>query len=501
VTIKRSGARLWLLAFAGFCLLHAGWSFATPLNGPPDELQHVIRAAGVVHGELLPGPGHPRTQEVPASLDRGWCFPTQVTVPASCEREPGGDQTMRPVHTTAALYNPVYYAVTSWPLRFWPTWSGIMLSRLINGALMAALLACAVVAASRWFRNRALLAGVVVATTPMLAHLGGAINPNGVEIAAGLALFTALVALVLERTEEVSRPMVALAGLSASVLVTPRFTGLMWLAVLLGVVLVPSSKARLRQLITSRTVWRWSAVVAVCGIASVAWTLFAGTVSPGTWDHGYSRSDIIRFALLDMWPNVANQLIGVTGWSEVLMPRLVYVVWFMAGGMLLLGALIVGNRVDRWRLLALFFATFAPLLALELLTANSVGWFNQGRYFLPGAVGLPLLSAYILVRRGFTAGDLRSITRLLAFVLLPIQLVCVVYSLDRWSSGLLSLNPFNGSWHPPYGVVLPLVLTSLAIVVQFAVYWRASRSLDAPPPPEPDDTEENVAVPAETVGV
>lgn len=490
------------MAFVGFCLLHAGWAFAMPLNGPPDELQHVIRAAGVVRGEILADSDNlGGVQDVPASLDRGWCFPTKVTVPASCEREPGGDQTVVPVHTTAALYNPVYYAVTSWPLAFWPSWRGIMLSRLINGAIMAALLACAVVAACRWFRNRALLAGVVVAVTPMVTHLGGAINPNGVEIAAGLALFTALLALVHERTDRVDRSMVALAGLSASVLVTPRFTGVMWLLVILGVILVPSSKARLRELIKASTVRRWALVVAVCAVASFAWNLLAGAVSPGTWDHGFSRSDVVRFALLDMWPNVANQMVGVTGWAEVLMPRLVYVVWFMAAGSLLLGALILGNRVDRWRLLALFFGTFAPLLALEVITANQVGWFNQGRYFLPAAVGLPLLAAYILARRGLTDTDLRSITRLLAVLLLPIQLICVVYSMDRWSSGLLSLNPFNGSWHPPYGVVLPLVLTILGIGGLLALYWRASRVPATPPPAVPDDTEETIAVPAETVGV
>ena len=111
MTIKRSGARLWLLAFVGFWLLHAGWALATPLNGPPDELQHVIRAAGVMQGEIRAE--HIGWQNVPASLDRGWCFPTKVTVPASCEREPGGDETIKQVPTTASLYNPVYYAVTS----------------------------------------------------------------------------------------------------------------------------------------------------------------------------------------------------------------------------------------------------------------------------------------------------------------------------------------------------------------------------------------------------
>ncbi|MFL6144093.1 MAG: DUF2142 domain-containing protein, partial [Labedaea sp.] len=185
-----SGARVWLVGFAGFWLLHAGWAFATPLNGPPDELQHVIRAAGVLRGEFLAEMDSTGgIQTVPASIDRGWCFPARVTVPASCERDPGGDESLVRVHTTAAARAPAYYLVTSWPLRFWPSWPGIMLSRLINGALMAALLAGAMVAVTQWYRKRPIIAGILVAVTPMTAHLGGAINPNGPEIAAALALF------------------------------------------------------------------------------------------------------------------------------------------------------------------------------------------------------------------------------------------------------------------------------------------------------------------------
>jgi hypothetical protein len=474
--------RLWLLAFVGFCLLHAGWAFASPYNGPPDEQEHAFRAAGLMHGELIAEIDvNGGRQTAPDSINRGWCFPTKVDVAASCEREPGGDESPRQVVTRAARYNPVYYVVTGWPLGLWPNWTGIILSRLLNGAAMAALLACAVVAAARWTRYRALVAGVVVAITPMVAHLGGAINPNGVEIAAGLALFAPLIAVVHEQREGVNHAAVAMAGVSASVLVTPRATGVIWLAVILAAILIPSSRTRLTVLARSRTVRSWSVVVGVSVAASVAWTVIAQTATPTEADYGYSVPGILRAAIVDhVWPNVANQMVGVMGWAETLMPRLIYIAWFAALGLLVLGGLLVGGRVDRWRLLALFFATFMPLLSLEILTANQIGFFNQGRYFLPGAVGLPLLGAHILARRCFTAEQLRSMTRLFA-LLLPIHLVCLAYTMCRWQSGLRSLNPFTGSWSPPYGSVLPLASAALAVAVLLVVYWRASDVPARPP--------------------
>ncbi|WP_367133607.1 DUF2142 domain-containing protein [Saccharothrix sp. HUAS TT1] len=472
-----SSRSLWLLAFVGFCLLHAGWALAAPYDGPPDEQAHVHRAAGVMNGEIVAREA-PRGayQDVPLSLDTGLCFPQKVTVAADCSRQPGGDEdTEKTVGTTAGRYNPVYYLVTAWPVGVWPNWHGIVLSRLLNGAAMAALLACAVVVAARWTRHRAMVAGVVVAATPMIAHLGGAVNPNGVEIAAGVSLFAALVAVVHEQRQGVNRAAVALAGVSAAVMVTPRFIGIMWLFVILGVVLVPSSRARLRELVKSPAVRGWSALVVVAAVASVAWTLLIGTADLSGADRGWAVKDVLRAAFLDTWPNMANQMVGVMGWAETLMPRLVYVVWFMAVGLLLLGGFAFGGRVDKWRTLVLFLGTAVPLTAMELITVNTTGWFNQGRYYLTGAVAIPMLGALIMGKHVLTGPQTRTMTRMLAVLLLPVQLVCLAYTMTRWQSGLQSVNPFNGSWMPPYGPLLPLVAATLGVLVLLVMYWRASR--------------------------
>ncbi|WP_158850651.1 DUF2142 domain-containing protein [Saccharothrix deserti] len=485
MTNRRSGARLWLVAFIGFCLLHAGWAFASPYDGPPDEEQHALRAAGITQGEIIAG--EDRFQTVPQSLDKNnvvvdgttihkSCFPQHVTVPANCADQPGGDTTLVRTYVTEARFNPVYYATVGWPLGLWPDYKGIVLSRMINGALMAAMLAFAVVAASRWTRHKAALAGLVAAVTPMTAHLGGAINPNGIEITAGLTLAISLIALLHERREDVNRAAVALAGVSASVLVTPRFSGVMWLCVILGVMLVPAPWQRVKTLLKTRVVKVWMGVVALATLASAAWTVLMNTAEVADRDNGFLLKDVLRGAFMDMWPNIANQMVGVMGWAETLMPRLVYVVWFAALGVLVLGALVVGKLVDRWRMTAYFIGTFVPYVGMEILLINQTGWFNQGRYFLPGAVGIPLLAAHILAHRALTAEHFRSMTRLLAFLLLPIHLVCLAFTMIRWQSGLAIYNPLKGSWSPPYGSVLPLVFGALGVVVLAAMYWVASRT-------------------------
>jgi hypothetical protein len=481
VKTKNSGARLWLLAFAGFFLLHAAWAFAAPYDGPPDEKAHALRAAAVGHGELITDGW---TQETPRSLVRASCFAQHVEIPADCQKPPGGDEKMGPHTVGAASYNPIYYAVTGWPLAVWPNWTGILLARLFTGAAMAAFLACAVVAACHWIRRRAVLAGVLVSATPMVAHLGGSINPNGVEIAAAIALFTGLITVVLERPDVVNRRAVALIGVSASVLVTLRALGIVWFGLIVLAVLIGVSRSHLRALWRERVVRSWLAVIAVAIAAAFTWNLVASPLSVVNGDMGMSTKEILRFGLLDMWPNIANQLVGVMGWAEVLQPRLVYVAWFMAAGILILGGFVIGGRADKFRLLFLFFGTFVPLLLWELLRANDSGWFNQGRYFLPGAVGLPILGAYVIGRSELAPRVFRSLTRTLAVVLLPIQVVCLAYTMCRWQSGLAILNPLKGSWLPPLGPEPPLIAGALSVPVLFAVYWRASR---VPAGPEADE--------------
>lgn len=513
---KRSGFRLWLLAFIGFSLLHAGWAFAAPYDGPPDEQQHALRAAGIFNGDLAPDTF---VIEVPRSLNKNNtdfgrppgaggvhtnCFPMNVTVAANCAEEPGGDERTQPQFVSAAQYNPVYYTVAGWPLALWPNWRGIMLTRLLTGMLVAAILACAVVGANRWTKHRSLVTGLVVAITPMTAHLAGSINPNAVEIAAGATLVVALIALLREQQESINKAALVLACASAALLVTPRFLGVMWLTVILIAILIPSRLGRIKELVRSKTVRLWAILAVGAVLAALAWTRLAAGIGVPTYHPKDPFKQNLKVAALEIWPNVANQMVAVTGWSEVLMPRLIYVAWFMGAGLLILGGFALGSRRDRLGLLAALLGTFVPLIVIELILVGQIGWFNQGRYFLAGAVTLPMVGAYVLANRGITAVQMRSMTRMLAVLLVPIHFICLAYTMVRWQSGLKILNPLKGSWIPPYGAVLPLVLGLLGCVAVFATYWVASRipaELPAAEPTEPADDEVPSTLTRETASV
>lgn len=480
MTQKRSSVRLWLVSFLGFALLSWAWAIAAPYEGPSDESMHTVRAAGVVRGQVFPEQDfRGAVQEVPASLLVNWCFQTKATVAADClhQRNPADGEKLEKESSSAGRNNPAYYAIAGWPLAFWPNWTGILLTRMITGAMVAALLASTVVAAARWMRSRAMVAGLVVGVTPMVFHVSGAVNPQGLEIAASAALFAALMALVHGRVvgDGVNRAAVALAGISSAVILVPRFTGIMWFVGILLVVLLPSPKDRLRELWRSASVKRWTVFVGIATAVSLAWTIIVKPADPSGYDRGWSLGYMARFVIVDLYPNIANQMIAVTGWNDTLMPRLIYVVWFMAAGLLVLGGLVVGTRADRWKLLFLFFGTFTPLLVLELLSANQIGWFNQGRYFLPGAIALPMLGAWIMHKQALKAEQMRTIARMLSVLLLPIHFVCLAFTMTRWQSGLTTLNPFKGSWHPESGSLLPLLMGLAGVAIMFAVYWRTSR--------------------------
>lgn len=138
---------------------------------------------------------------------------------------------------------------------------------------------------------------------------------------------------------------------------------------------------------------------------------------------------------------------------------------------------------------------------MEILLANNTSFWNQGRYFLPGAVGLCLLAAHIIAKRGATAVHMRTMTRLFAVILLPIHLIALPFVMPRWQSGGRSSNPLKGDWLPHYGAVLPLVFIVLAVAVLFVTYWQASRIPVDAPTVQPESEAEKGVEEEPTVGL
>jgi hypothetical protein len=476
----------WLVVFLGFFLVFGSWAFAAPYDGPADEVQHVIRAVGVVHGQIAPppavvrdfkgDPGMGAYQRVPVGLlQHGTCFGFSPQKSAACAKPIGGGPVGR-VQTTAGRYNPLYYALVGAPVALSPSWTGLVGSRLLSAALSAALLAFAFVALSRWSRYGLMLAGLIAVSTPMLAHLAGAVNPNGLEIAAGIALFAALIPLLFSPLRGPTGPLVWLAGISAAILATLRSLGPMWLFFALAALLIPQSRLALCRLWGHRLVRWWVGAVALAVVLSLAWIVGmknGGLVNP-TKPFNYSLAQA-TYIYVNNWGSVYLQgLVGVAGWFDVFMPAPVYWIWLGVTGSLVVLALVVGGWANRWRFLVMAFGAVVPIGVMQIVEVNKIGFISGGRYVLPLLVGMPLLATSILESRLLNPRQSRTYVRLFC-LLLPVHLVLLVFAMTRWQHGndKAHLNPFAGDWHPPTGSLVPLLSMLAGIVVLGWAFWTA----------------------------
>jgi len=489
------GRRLWVLAFLAFFVMGAAWTFATPYNGIPDEVEHIVRAAGAGRGEIIPerasaAAGNGAFQHVKAGLrpNDPFCWQFYSSRSARCGVEPNGDSTLVYATTRAGRYPPAYYVVVGWPLALWPNWFGVYFARLIGAAIAAAFLACAAYAAVRWSRARLMPLAVLVAVPPETLHLTGGVNPNAIEIAAGVGLFMGLVTLLWERDPVAPRAALTLAGVSAATIIAIRPFGPVWILVALGVLFVPTTRARLGRIFGNRPGRIWAVALSVVFALSVLWTALMRTGEPGYVDPTpITTSQALRWELYYRLNYFAEQMIGNLSWNDTPLPALCYVTWFMAFGLLAFTAFGVGSWRVRWRLGALIAISFAILVVPDSLGVRTYGFVSQGRYVLPLMVGVPILAAQALADRGVLIGShARGVTRTLAVLLVPIHLIALYVAMLRWQSSLghqdgripplIPISPLHGEWLPPLGPELPLALGLLAVVLLIGYGFAATRT-------------------------
>ncbi|WP_412539148.1 DUF2142 domain-containing protein [Longispora sp. K20-0274] len=489
-TARPAGRRLWLLAFVGFFLVIGAWAVAAPYDGAPDEPAHAVRAAGVAGGDVMPTPanafaGTGAFQVVPkgikGTLETGCWYHGLPETSAACAAAPSADRELVSKPTSAGRYNPLYYAIVGGPLRLWPGWPGLILARLLGAALSAALLAGAFTVLTRWSRYGLMLGGLIAVTSPIVGHMAGAINPSGVEICAGIALFSAGIPLFLGPARGPVRPVFWLVGISAVLLVTVRSMGPMFAAIGLATLLLPLGWGKVRALWSTAMVRWWTVVIAVAVALSGAWILVEkSSVLVPLKSGAPLRPTQAMWAELSRWAEYLQQLVGITGWLDTRVPGPFYAVWTCVAGGLVLAGFALGTRADRLRLLALAAGGGGLLSLIQVVNVNEYGFITQARYMMPLLVAVPLLGAFAIERRAGNPEMVRKLTRMVAVVLLPIHLVFLWYTMIRWQRGIkihrpgiADLNPFGGAWTPVLGSVLPLAAMVVGLALIGWLAWRA----------------------------
>lgn len=470
--------RAFLLAFAGFFLTAAAWALALPPNGTYDESRHVVRAYAVYDGQWLPHGASGLGFDVPASLlpanpDCTW-HPRDAPLPASCQEPIGGTGDVA-TESYVARYNPVYYLAVGLPLRIWPDGTGLILARLLSAALAALALAASVAIAAS-LGNRLLVAAVALVATPTVVNLAGSVNPNGLEIAAAVLLFTALLALLSFPGERQGgrRSLLTLAGVGAFALLTLRHVGPAMLAVDLLAVALLAGAARVRAEVRRRDTWTvlggWTAAgVLVAG----GWVLVARSPVGAGSGLDLSTMEVLRGIAGERFGFYLTQIVGRFGYGEVTMSPLAVLLWYAIVAGAVLPALWRVRGAAAWRarlvVAGLLVAGFGMLVGFEFVFIRGHGWFSHGRYALPILVGAVLIAAAGDRRSG---GGFRWLPAALVAATGPVHLYALVRVISRYAVGIdASVDPFGGTWSPPLGAVLPLLVLVAGVGLLTATNW------------------------------
>lgn len=464
--------RQWTTISLVFLVLSALWSVSTPIPSGPDEPTHYVKATAIAHGTLTGTrpPGFPRGTvlvRVPGSFvmyDPAFdCYYLRPEVPAGCTPLPPPEPTVLETTTYVGEYPPLYYALTGLPSLV----SGQPLvarwaMRAVSALLSAVLLGLAVTAALTWSRSRWLLVGVVLTVTPTVVYLASVLNPNGLEISAAVAAWTAGVLLVFQHADRAPPGLVAVFAGSSSVLALTRPLSPIWVAgIALSLAILRPTAAR--RLLRDRAVRLALAITGAAVAGAALYVVANDSLAIQRFPLPPGLSDLqVAARVLGLIPLHLLYMVGQFGAPEFTAPVLAVLIWTVGVGALVCAAASVSRLRDA-AILALFVA--AVLVVLPFVVSfpgartNGLAW--QGRYGYPAAAGIPLLATALLADAGARLGRAGS----MAVVAVVVgHLTAFYWVLRRYTVGLGSfVNPFADvadGWNPPLPAALLAALVA-----------------------------------------
>lgn len=486
------GLRLYSKTFAvAFVLifgLSASWSLASPLMGVPDEPAHVIKAASVVRGDLRGkldvGGGPIRLVTVPRGIENFshyGCFAQNVLVTPQCVPTGSPDKaTLVETRTSAANYNPVYYWAVGAPTLVWSDGKAVYAMRLLNALLCSVLLAGAFAAIGSLRLRRWGMTASAVAVTPMVLFLNGAVNPNGLEVAASACVFASLLLLFEKSSERQWHiPVVAVAAISGVLLANAKPLAWMWLAIAVAAAVLLSPPSDVRRMLGRPVFWFGMAVTSVAVACAVAWIIavnaFEGIPFEAAGITPAAGMEIMADRTFDYFKGYVGQF----GWLEVSPPLMAYTVWIGLVMAFAISAFALARGRTRLTVALAVIAVIGLPPVLQAQAVESVGIVWQGRYLLAVFVLFLMICGVALDRAtGPAHGSIPSgITKGTVIVLGVAAFWTFALTLRRFVTGLATDRLWgqmfsSPSWVPPGGVALTLVLHAALITAACVVIYR-----------------------------
>ncbi|MDI3212586.1 DUF2142 domain-containing protein [Arthrobacter sp. AL12] len=489
------GLLRFLTAFAVLATLTTLWSLASPLISVPDEQAHTIKAGAVVRGQLRGESGTAQGERsqvvVPvyiASVDGlSSCYAFKPAIAADCSPQLPADETPIKALTSAGNYNPMYYAVTGLPSLVLSGAKAIYGMRVVSGLLSAAFLALAFSALGGLQRRRLPLFIGSFAVTPMVLFLAGAVNPNALEIASSLAVFTGL-CLSWERisTKGAWAGPLAMAAVSAAVLANTRAASLVWLALAVAGSLLLFGLGPLLAVRRQRFLWAMVAVVGFGCALSLLWLKAADSLQ-NLMGQGIDATPLeVAAIMLDKTFDFAAGYVSYLGWLDTLGPSGVLVIWSALIGGSIVAALSAANRAGRLAVGFLLVGVIALPALLQIPLAKDVGIIWQGRYIL--ALVVVLIASCGVALRHCAVGNsvaLRRGIKILLGLMVFGHFYSFVYGLRRYVIGIQ--DPANWGdmitaplWQPPFGWVVLALAYLAALTAGAMLLYRSTAPAQYP---------------------
>lgn len=453
------------------------WALATPYFDGPDEGSHILRAYAVVSGDFVPPnlPNMPGASPVraPAPLTLGFypgCLIGHYEATPDCVLATAtSDRGMFEAVTTAGRYPPLYYALVGVPLKiFHGTLSSVMLTRLLSGLICGLFLASAVASASQSRHRPLMLTGLVVAVTPQVIFTNAVVNPSALEISAAIGFWTAGIVMLTERGGRYDARLAARMGVAGIGLVSAKTSGPAFLLILVLVLLVLAPPRRIIEVVKARHTLVWGALGGLASVGAVLWIVLVrpNPVVGDALGPEFTTARIIRLSI-GSWDAWTRQMVGNFGWNDLPAPQFAFYVWLLLIGALLIGAAVVCRVRDGIGLGLLVAIVLVLPVAESTVIARSIGFFYQGRYTLPLAVGLPLLAALALGKRLIGSPLQHRLLAVVATLAGTAQLVAYVYAMHRYTVG--QSGPLMFWRHPIWSPAVPPAILSLTMLVLLGV--------------------------------
>lgn len=478
--IELSPRGVFWVAFNAFFILTTAWSLYNPLTASPDEQSHIKKAAATAYGqvfneEILVD----RVVDIPEvyrDVSYYLCNAFDRDVPISECETPLVDTQESPdgwveTPTPAARYNPLYYALVSWPALFSHSRLGIYLMRILSGALASFFLALGFRSLSQAKLPGVSFALAAAGLTPMVFFLAGSVNPQALELSSAFALWCQLLLVIRRTPSSELGPRMWLLAFIASVFANSRgLTPFFMTLGLLGIIALQPWK-QTRTVIKDRRSWLPILVTFLATLAASIWILATGNLTSEEAPATLVTPRFLAVYTLRHTDDYIVHAVGSFGWLHAPMPLWAFMLFTSAfiGALLLIWML--AKRRERLVVFSsgILFCLIVPIV-LHASQASSLGIMWQGRYILPMIMLIPVMASYVLADYdSFPEAPSARAIRAWAFVFWLVQADSIVFNLHRQLTGVAGTwKLYISPWQPPLPLwTVPFVLGAAGALIFF----------------------------------